>query len=334
MLKIGVLGAGHLGKIHIRLIKELEDKFEFVGFYDPNKEQAKAVESELEVKAFNSLDELISCVDCLDIVTPTTTHFELASKAIKNSKHVFIEKPITQTTEEARKLLALAQEAEVQVQVGHVERFNPAFRAALPYFDQPMFIETHRLAQFNPRGTDVPVVLDLMIHDIDAILSVVDSSVRRISASGVAVVSETPDIANARIEFDNGCVANLTSSRISLKNMRKSRFFQKDAYISVDFLEKEMEVVQMETLDGEAGPYDMVMEMGNGKPSKKIIFDKPDIEPTNAIKEELSTFADAINNKTTPIVSLEDGMNALQVAEQILSKLKMNGSVMESNIVR
>lgn len=334
MLKIGVLGAGHLGKIHIRLIKELSEKFDFVGFFDPNKEQAAAVESELEVKSFETLDELIAAVDCLDIVTPTTTHYELASKAIKNSKHIFIEKPITQTTDEARKLLALAHEAEVQVQVGHVERFNPAFRAALPYFDQPMFIETHRLAQFNPRGTDVPVVLDLMIHDIDAILSVVDSTVRRISASGVAVVSETPDIANARIEFDNGCVANLTSSRISLKNMRKSRFFQKDAYISVDFLEKEMEVVQMETLEGEAGPYDMVMEMGNGKPAKKIIFDKPEIEPVNAIKQELSTFADAINNNTTPIVSLEDGMNALEVAEQILSKLKMNGSVMESNIVR
>lgn len=334
MLKIGVLGAGHLGKIHIRLIKELSSKYEFIGFYDPNKEQAKKVADEFDIKAFDSLDELLKEIDCVDIVTPTTTHFELASKAIKMSKHVFIEKPITQTTEEARKLLALAHEAEVQVQVGHVERFNPAFRAALPYFDEPMFIETHRLAQFNPRGTDVPVILDLMIHDLDAILSVVDSTVRRISASGVAVVSDTPDIANARIEFDNGCVANLTASRISLKNMRKSRFFQKDAYISVDFLEKEMEVVQMETLDGEAGPYDMVMEMGDGKPDKKIIFDKPEIEPINAIQEELSTFADAINENKAPIVTLEDGLNALAVAEQILAKLKMNGSIMESNIVR
>ena len=334
MLKIGVLGAGHLGKIHIRLIKELSDKFKFIGFYDPNIEQSEAVEKELSIKAYHSLEELLASVDCIDIVTPTTTHFELASKAIKMSKHVFIEKPITQTTEEARKLLALAQEAEVTVQVGHVERFNPAFRAALPYFEQPMFIETHRLAQFNPRGTDVPVVLDLMIHDIDAILSVVKSGVRRISASGVAVVSETPDICNARIEFDNGCVANLTSSRISLKNMRKSRFFQKDAYISVDFLEKELEVVQMETLEGEAGPYDMVMEMGNGNPDKKIIFEKPDIGELNAIKEELSTFSDAIVNHTTPIVSLEDGMNALAVAEQILAKLKMSGSFSENNIVQ
>lgn len=334
MLKIGVLGAGHLGKIHIRLIKELSDKYEFIGFYDPNGEQAKAVEEEFSIKAFDTVEDLLEEVDCVDIVTPTTTHYELAAKAIKRSKHVFIEKPITQTTDEARKLLALADEAEVKVQVGHVERFNPAFQAALPYFTEPMFIETHRLAQFNPRGTDVPVVLDLMIHDLDAILSVVDSTVRRISASGVAVVSETPDIANARIEFDNGCVANLTASRISLKNMRKSRFFQRDAYISVDFLEKEMEVVQMETLEGEAGPYDMVMEMGNGKPSKKIIFDKPSIAPSNAIKEELSTFADAINQNSNPIVTLEDGLNALEVAEQILSKLKLNGSIMESNIVR
>lgn len=236
------------------------------------------------------------------------------------------------TATEARSLLSLAREANVKVQVGHVERFNPAFRAALPYLKQPMFIETHRLAQFNPRGTDVPVVLDLMIHDIDTILSVVKSSVRKISASGVAVVSESPDIANTRIEFDNGCVANLTASRISLKNMRKSRFFQKDAYISVDFLEKEMEVVQMETLHGEAGPYDMILEMGEGKPSKKIMFNKPEIEQTNAIKEELRAFSESIINDTTPIVSLEDGLLALEVAEQILDKLKTNTPIVENNI--
>ncbi|HLW29897.1 MAG TPA: Gfo/Idh/MocA family oxidoreductase [Brumimicrobium sp.] len=329
MIKIGLIGTGHLGKIHLRLIKELSDIYELVGIYDSNPEQAAEVSKTYNCKAFSSAEALIDEVDCVDIVTPTTSHFEMASMAIKRSTHVFIEKPVTQTTSEARALLALAEEADVKVQVGHVERFNPAFRAAIPYFDQPMFIETHRLAQFNPRGTDVPVILDLMIHDIDAILSVVKSSVRKISASGVAVVSDTPDIANARIEFDNGCVANLTASRISLKNMRKSRFFQKDAYISVDFLEKEMEVVQMETLEGEAGPYDMVMEMGNGKPAKKIIFDKPEIEDINAIKEELRTFAEAIKNNTTPIVSLEDGLLALDVAEQILEKLKMSGSIIE-----
>src|SRR5690554_563636 len=321
MLKIGLIGVGHLGKIHLRLIKELSENFELVGIYDSNPEMLAEVSKEYNCKAFDTVEELLAVVDCVDVVTPTISHFEIAATAIKHSKHVFLEKPVTNTSSEARTLLSLAEEAEVKVQVGHVERFNPAFIAALPYLDQPMFIETHRLAQFNPRGTDVPVVLDLMIHDIDAILSVVKSRVRKISASGVAVVSDTPDIANTRIEFDNGCVANLTASRISLKNMRKSRFFQKDAYISVDFLTKEMEVVQMETVVGEPGPFDMIMEMGNGKPSKKITFKKPEIEKTNAIKEELRSFYEAIVNDTLPIVSLEDGLLALEVAEQIMDKI-------------
>lgn len=332
MLKIGVLGAGHLGKIHIRLILELKEAYDFVGFYDPDKEAAEKVAAEFQIKAFDSYEALLELVDCVDIVTPTLTHYDLAAKALRKSKHVFIEKPITQTVEEAKSLLTLAEEADVKVQVGHVERFNPAFQAAVSYLDNPMFIETHRLAQFNPRGTDVPVVLDLMIHDIDAILSIVKSEVRRVSASGVAVVSETPDIANARIEFDNGCVANLTASRISMKNMRKSRFFQKDAYISVDFLEKELEIVQMENVVGEAGPFDMVLEMGEGKPSKKILFDKPKVNESNAIKEELRTFALAIMNEEPTIVSLEDGMNALQVATVILNKLKSNGHLISNNI--
>lgn len=331
MLKVGVLGAGHLGKIHIKLLLELQDKFEFIGFYDPNEENAKAVEEQFGVKPFATVTELLEQVDCIDIVTPTLSHFDCASQALRMSKHVFIEKPVTETVDEAKRLIGLAQEAGVKVQVGHVERFNPAFQAAVPYLSNPMFIETHRLAQFNPRGTDVPVVLDLMIHDLDAILSVVKSGVKRISASGVAVVSDSPDIANARIEFDNGCVANLTASRISMKNMRKSRFFQKDAYISVDFLEKEMEVVRMKDIEGEPDPFDMVFDIGNGKPIKKILFDKPDIQPTNAIKEELSTFADAIINDTTPIVPLEDGYLALDVAQKIVEKLKSSSSLVMDN---
>lgn len=322
MLKIGVLGAGHLGKIHIRLIKELSEAFELVGFYDPFEPNAAAVIEQFGIKRFGSIEALLEEVDCVDIVTPTIAHFECASLAMRKTKHVFIEKPITETVEEARILMSLAQEAGVKVQVGHVERFNPAFSAALPYFNRPMFIETHRLAQFNPRGTDVPVVLDLMIHDLDIILSVVKSGIKRISASGVAVVSDTPDITNARIEFDNGCVANLTASRISMKNMRKSRFFQKDAYISVDFLAKELEVVRMETIDGEPNPFDVVFDMGNGNPVKKVYFDKPELDEVNAIKEELRTFAVSINENTTPIVSIEDGYNALDVAQQILEKLK------------
>jgi predicted dehydrogenase len=331
MLKIGVLGAGHLGKIHIKLLLELTDRFEVVGFYDPSDANALEVQEKFGISRFQSVQELLDNVDSVDIVTPTITHAELASAALRNSKHVFIEKPVTQTVEEARSLMALAREANVKVQVGHVERFNPAFQAAVPYLTNPMFIETHRLAQFNPRGTDVPVVLDLMIHDLDIILSVVKSGVKRVSASGVAVVSETPDITNARIEFDNGCVANLTASRISMKNMRKSRFFQKDAYISVDFLTKELEVVRMENVVGEPNPLDIVFDMGEGKPVKKIFFDKPDIQEMNAIKEELTAFHEAIVTDTTPKVSLEDGYKALDIAQQIVQKLKTLSMVSDNN---
>src|SRR5690554_282777 len=317
MIKIGLIGAGHLGKIHLRLIKELPEVFELVGIYDSNPSQAAEVSKAYDCKAFSSAEALIDEVDCVDIVTPTTSHFEMASMAIKRSTHVFIEKPVTQTTYEARALLALAEEANVKVQVGHVERFNPAFRAAIPYFDQPMFIETHRLAQFNPRGTDVPVILDLMIHNIDAILSVVKSSVRKISASGVAVVSDTPDIANARIEFDNGCVANLTASRISLKNMRKSRFFQKYAYIAVDFLDKKVEVVKMKSAPKDPDQYALILQNAEGE-KKQIYFENPKVQQNNAILEELETFAEAIENDTVPPVSLEQGTAALKVALKVV----------------
>lgn len=329
MIKIGVLGAGHLGKIHIRLIKEIES-FELVGFYDPDNENARAAEEEFQVKRFNQLDELIDAVDAVDIVTPTLSHFMCAEKTVKRSKHLFIEKPVTNTIDEANKLVSLINEANVKAQVGHVERFNPAFTAARPYLNEPRFIETHRLAEFNPRGTDVSVVLDLMIHDIDIVLSVVNSNVRRISASGVAVLSDTPDIANARIEFDNGCVANLTASRISLKNMRKSRFFQKDAYISVDFLDKKMEVVQMQDAPLNPDPFDMIIDTGKSGEKKQIIFNKPDITPNNAIKDELSQFAQAIiANEQTP-VPIEDGRAALDIAYQIVNKLHFTSSLLKN----
>lgn len=323
MLKIGVLGAGHLGKIHINQIRELTDLYEAVGFFDPDRERATAVEAETGVRAFSDLESLLEQVEVVDIVTPTIHHFTAAQKALRLSKHVFIEKPLTQTIQEAKDLVRLAQEADMKVQVGHVERFNPAFKSALPYFNQPMFIETHRLAQFNPRGTDVSVVLDLMIHDIDIVLSVVHSPVKKISTSGVAVVSDTPDIANARIEFDNGCVANLTASRISLKNMRKSRFFQKDAYISVDFLNKSTEVVRLKEVEGNPDPLAVLIELGEGKPVKQIYFENPGVEQSNAIREELRSFASAILEDKTPSVSIHDGYQALYVAHQIAEKLKM-----------
>ncbi len=316
MLKAGVLGAGHLGKIHLRLLQESE-KYELVGFYDPNKENAEKVSLEFGYHLFDSLESLIDAVDVVDIVTPTLSHFDCAKQAIEKGKHIFIEKPITNTIQEAEAIKTLASQNHVRGQVGHVERFNPAFIAVKDIIDTPMFIETHRLAEFNPRGTDVPVVLDLMIHDIDIILSVVKSKVKNISASGVSVISETPDIANARIEFENGCVANLTSSRISMKNMRKTRFFQKDAYISVDFLEKKSEVVKMK--DAPEIPDDFAMILQNAEGIKKqIYFENPKIHQNNAILDELDSFADAIHNNITPVVSLTQGTEALRVAHQII----------------
>lgn len=316
MLKIGVLGAGHLGKIHLRLL-QASDKYELTGFYDANKAHAKKIEKEFGYPYFSEISELINRVDVIDLVSPTTTHFENAVKVIEAGKHIFIEKPITATVEEADEIVALAKKHKVKGQVGHVERFNPAFRAVAKKIDKPMFIEAHRLSEFNPRGTDVPVVLDLMIHDIDAILSVVGSKVKKIHASGVSVISDTPDIANARIEFENGCVANLTASRISLKNMRKSRFFQRDAYISVDFLEKKCEVVKMK--DAPKNPDDFAMILQNAEGVKKqIYFDNPSVEENNAILDELESFADAINNDTEPIVTLEQATEALRVAKGII----------------
>jgi len=317
MLKAGVLGAGHLGKIHLRLLNQSE-KYELVGFYDPSRDNTEKVIEEYGFKAFDSIEQLIDAVDVVDIVTPTLSHFDCAKLAVEKGKQIFIEKPITKTVEQAEELISLTQKHNVKGQVGHVERFNPAFTAVKDSINTPMFIETHRLAEFNPRGTDVPVVLDLMIHDIDVVLSVVKSKVKNVSASGVSVISDTPDIANARIEFENGCVANLTASRISLKNMRKSRFFQKDAYIAVDFFEKATEVVKMKDAPEKPGDFDMILQNAEGV-QKQIYFENPKIEPNNAILDELETFADAINNNTTPIVSLEQGTEALRVAHMVIN---------------
>jgi predicted dehydrogenase len=315
-LKAGVLGAGHLGKIHLRLLQQSEH-FELIGFYDPSKENATAVSKEFGYKAFDTIDQLLREVDVVDIVTPTLSHFDCAQQAIASGKHVFIEKPITKTFEEASALRDMAKKHQVRGQVGHVERFNPAFTAVKEAIQSPMFIETHRLAEFNPRGTDVPVVLDLMIHDIDIILSVVDSKVKNIQASGISVISETPDIANARIEFENGCVANLTASRISMKNMRKSRFFQKDAYISVDFLEKKSELVRMKEAPENPGDFDMILQNAEGV-KKQILFENPTVANNNAILDELDSFAHAIRTNSTPVVSLSQGAEALRVAQQII----------------
>lgn len=313
-LKIGVFGAGHLGKIHLKCIQASE-AFALVGFYDPDKNNRAKVVETFNIKAFDSPEDLMDAVDIVDIVTPTTSHFSLAKKAALKNKHIFIEKPLTHTVSEAKTLMNLVQKQGIKVQIGHVERFNPAFLSLGDTAVSPMFVEAHRLATFNPRGTDVSVVLDLMIHDIDLILHLVKSEVKTIHASGVAVVSETPDIANARIAFKNGCVANLTASRLSLKQMRKVRLFQRDAYISLDFLDKNAQIIRLLDTHTEGGNA-MPLETSMG--TKWIEINMPEPQSVNAIQMELETFANSIVENKTPRVTIEDGYKALKIAHQII----------------
>ncbi len=315
-LKIGVFGAGHLGKIHLRLLQESKH-FDLVGFTDTNQESSLALSEELGYTYFDDEQKLLDACEVIDIVTPTLFHHEVAMKAIAKGKHVFLEKPITHTVAQAEEIVSAARANNVKGQVGHVERFNPAFVSVRDNLGEPMFVESHRLAEFNPRGTDVSVVLDLMIHDIDIILSFIHSPIKHISASGVAVVSETPDIANARIEFENGAVANLTASRISLKNMRKLRLFQKEAYISVDFFTKKVEVVKMQDAPENHDEYALILQNAEGV-KKQIYFDSPKVTSSNAIQEELESFADAIENDLEPIVTLKHATEALRVAYKII----------------
>ncbi len=317
MLKVGVFGAGHLGKFHLNNWKEIEGVV-LAGFFDPDDAIALPVAQKYDIQRYTDREELMMVCDAIDIVAPTTYHFELCQAAIRMGKHVFVEKPLANTMDEARELVKLAREANIKFQVGHVERFNPAFLALKDHSLNPMFIEVHRLAQFNPRGTDVSVILDLMIHDIDIILSLVKSNVNYISANGVAVMSDTPDIANVRIEFDNGCVANLTSSRISMKKMRKMRLFQKDAYIGIDFLDKKAEIIKLNA-PGDKNVFTFDIETNNGK--KTIAVASPAVQEGNAIKMELQEFVNAIQNNTETPVTVVDGYRAMDVAHQILDKI-------------
>ncbi len=321
MIKIGVLGAGHLGKIHLKCIQSSEH-LELVGFYDPDKENAQKVAETFNTKAFETLEDLMDAVEIIDIVTPTVSHFHLAQLAAQKGKHIFIEKPLTHTVEEAEELIKITREQGVKVQVGHVERFNPAFLSLGDMPMAPMFVEAHRLATFNPRGTDVSVILDLMIHDIDLILHLVKSEVKEIHASGVAVVSATPDIANARIEFENGCVANLTASRMSLKQMRKVRFFQPDAYISLDFLDKNAQIIRLfdkkDVSNTEGGN---MMELETARGTKMIEIQMPEPMNVNAIQMELETFAESIRENKPIKVTIEDGYRALKVAHRIIKEI-------------
>jgi predicted dehydrogenase len=317
MLKVGVFGVGHLGKFHLNNWKEIEG-VKIVGFFDPNNDNAKAVVADFGIKRFMDEDKLMDACDIIDVVVPTDWHFEICMKAVRKGKHVFVEKPLCNTIPEARDLVNMVREANVKMQVGHVERFNPAYLALKDLNLNPMFIEVHRLAQFNPRGTEVSVILDLMIHDLDIILSLVKSDVKNISANGVAVMTDTPDIANVRIEFNNGCIANLTSSRISMKKMRKMRLFQKDSYIGIDFLEKKTEIIKLKE-DSDKNVFSFDLDTPKGK--KTIAVANPVIPQANAIKLELEAFVDSIVNNKPTVVSEIDGYLAMEVAHQILEKI-------------
>ena len=331
MLKIGVLGVGHLGKIHLKCIQQTKC-YELVGFFDTDDAAAEKVAKTQGIRRFKDLEELLQAVDVVDIVTPTLTHFELAIQAIQEGKHVFIEKPLTHTLQEAEALIQASQEKNIKVQVGHVERFNPAILALDKMSLQPMFIEAHRLAIFNPRGTDVSVILDLMIHDLDIVLSLVDSEVKAVHASGVNVVSDTPDISNVRLEFENGCVANLTASRISMKQMRKIRLFQQDAYISMDFLEKNAQVIRLYDEDAKNLPTDAnLLELETKSGKKHIHIHMPETEPVNAIQMELESFAESILQNKKPRVSVEDGYGAMKLAHQIIYEIEKKNEYRISN---
>ena len=320
MLKVGVFGVGHLGKFHLNSWKEIK-RAELIGFVDPDDASARDVADKYQLPRFTDADSLIDACDLIDIVAPTPLHFQLCEKAIRKGKHVFVEKPLAGTMDEARQIVQLVRESKIKLQVGHVERFNPAYLALQSVQLNPLFIEVHRLAQFNPRGTEVSVILDLMIHDIDIILSLVKSEVKSISASGVAVMTETPDIASVRIEFNNGCVANLTSSRISMKRMRKMRLFQKDAYIGIDFLNKKSEIIKLKTPE-DVDVFAFDIETPNGK--KTLALSNPSVPEVNAIRLELEKFCDAILLNTPTLVSEVDGLRAMDIAHQILFKIKHN----------
>ena len=320
MLNVGVFGVGHLGKFHLNNWQEIEDVL-VVGFYDPNDENALAVSKDYGLKRFKDPSLLMNACDIIDVVAPTTAHYELVKMGVLKSKHVFVEKPLANSMAEAKEIVKLAKEANIKLQVGHVERFNPALLSVKEYEPHPMFIEVHRLAQFNPRGTDVSVILDLMIHDIDIILSMVKSNVKNVFANGVNVLSNTPDIANVRIEFDNGCVANLTSSRISMKKMRKMRLFQKDAYISIDFLDKKAEIIKYKSTE-DKNVFTFDIDTNYGK--KTIAIAAPVIKDNNAIKMELESFIYAIKNNKATVVSEIDGYRAMEVAHLILEKISRN----------
>ena len=323
-LSVGVIGVGHLGKLHSKMFNQISN-CELVGVFDSNPEQAKLIADEFGVKHFKSIDELLSKVKAVSIAATTSAHHEVAKKCFEKNIHVFVEKPITATIEQGEELVKIAKEKNLKFQVGHIERFNPGLLSLESFISDPMFIQSDRLAQFNPRGTDVAVVLDLMIHDIDIILSFIKSDVKQIDANGIAVVSDHIDIANARIQFENGAVANVTASRISQKKMRKMRIFQKDHYISLDFITGVSEVYRLQAIDEAALPNSISFgEMGVGDRKKRLIYEQPEAKEVNALNYELQLFVDSVLYDKKIVVSGEDGLRALKVAEIIIQKIEQS----------
>jgi predicted dehydrogenase len=321
-LNVGVIGTGHLGKLHVKMFNEI-DNCNLIGIYDSDDAQAKLVSGEFNVKVFDSVDSLLKNVDAVSIAATTIAHYDLAKQCLNTGKHIFIEKPITATIPQAEEIVELAESLKLNLQVGHIERFNPALISMEKYIFDPKFIQTDRLAHFNPRGTDVAVVLDLMIHDIDIILSLIKSQVKNIEASGVAVVSDNIDIANARIQFENGAVANVTSSRISQKKMRKMRIFQRDGYVSLDFITGESEVYRLLPVDQNVDPNFLSFgEIGVGKKKKRLVYEQPVQKEINALKYELQLFPDSILKNKEPVVSGADGLRALKIAKIIIDKIE------------
>ncbi len=321
-LKVGVIGTGHLGKLHLKMFKQIEN-CELVGIYDINPEQADSAGTEYQTEVFSNPDSLLKLIQAVSIAATTSQHYNLVKKALENNIHVFVEKPITSEIIEAEELVKISNEKKLNLQVGHIERFNPALISLEKYIVNPMFVQTDRLAQFNPRGTDVAVVLDLMIHDIDVILNLIKSNVSRVDANGVAVVSDSIDIANARIQFENGAVANVTASRISQKKMRKMRIFQRDTYLSLDFITGVSEIYKLMPLEKNIDPSLITFgEIGIGEKRKKIVYEQPEIKEINALEYELQLFVDSVLNKKRPVVSGEDGLKALKVAQLIIERIE------------
>ena len=332
-LKVGVIGVGHLGKLHASLYKEISNA-EVVGIYDVNEEKVTKIGEELGLSVAKNLEELLEKADAVNIVTPTPDHFQTAKKAFDHNCHIFVEKPITENIDQANQLIQIAKEKNKVLQVGHIERFNPALLALEDVKLNPIFIESHRLASFNPRGTDVAVILDLMIHDLDLILYLVKSKPLKIDASGVGVISQHVDIANARIQFENGCVANVTASRISAKKMRKMRVFQKDAYISLDFTEGFSEIYYIPANDQIAfkdGTLAFSLgEINTGNSKKEIKYNRLQRKEINPLKCELQAFVDSINTNTNPEVTGEDGLEALKLAKAVLQKIEEHTKFVKS----